>query len=177
MSEGAAALLKEEIEFGRKASESQGKAKQFEIIAKVKRLESEGLISGVSRGSAELWEEELGAEEGEGVLEYIIKAAQKALEQQSSGQENSSTENESSDEAAFKFYEQGLAAYKEQNYDVAIKNFNQSLKYNPGVWQTHQYVGACYLAIGDEANAKKSYSKSLELNPENSELREWLMTH
>ncbi len=175
MSEGASALLKEEIEFGRKVSGTQIKAKQVEIIAKIKRLESEGLITGVSGADIEeLWKEEIGEEKREGVLEHIISTAKEALKQE---KEAISAEDTGQDEEAFKYYEQGLEAYKEENYEGAIRYFNQSIKYNPHVWQTHQYVGSCYLALGDEENAKKAYRKSLELNPENSELKVWIETH
>jgi flagellar motor switch protein FliG len=177
MSEGAAALLKEEIEFGKKATESQIKAKQVEIIAKIKHLESEGMISGVSgSGAEELWKEELGEGAKEGVLEEIIEVAHQALKKQEKINKEGASE-EGSDETAFEYYELGLQAYKEEDYEGAIKNFSQSIKHNSDIWQTHQYIGACYLALGDEESARSAYSKSLELNPGNSELKEWLETH
>lgn len=178
MSEGAAALLKEEIEFGKKVVESQIKAKQVEIIARIKRLESEGIISGITKaGTEELWAEEIGEEEKEGVLEHIIEVAQQALKEKETMETSTAAEGGDKDETAFKFYEQGLQAYKEENYEAAIRYFNQSIKYNPGVWQAHQYIGSCYLALGDEGNAKVAYQRSLELNPENTELKEWIETH
>lgn len=176
MSEGAAALLKEEIEFGRKVTESQIKQKQLKIVAKVKQLEMEGTITGITGGmSQELWEEEIGEEEKEGVLEDIIEAAHQALDKkQAIESQESGTE---SDEVAFNYYKEGLQAYKNEDYEEAITRFSQSIKHNPEVWQTYQYLGSCYLAIGDEENARQAYSKSLELNPENTELKEWLDAH
>lgn len=176
MSEGAAALLKEEIEFGRKVTDSQIKTKQMDIIARIKRMESEGLISGVTgAGSKEFWVEELGEGEKEGVLEHIISAAQNALKEKESLEAGHS--GEPNDDIAFNYYEQGLEVYKEEKYEDAIKFFNQSIKYNPSVWQTYQYIGSCYLALDDEINAKESYNKSIELNPDNAELKEWVEAH
>lgn len=181
MSEGAAALLKEEIEFGKKVSGTQIKAKQVEIISKIKMLESEGLIAGIAGGGdEELWREEIGEDEKEGVLEKIIKAAQHALDEKenlelAAGED--SLDKGGDDELSFQFYEQGLEAYKQEDYDTAIRYFNQSIKYNPNIWQSHQYIGSSYLALGDEENAKEAYEKALELNPENTQLREWLESH
>ncbi|MBN2407029.1 MAG: hypothetical protein JXJ19_04980 [Elusimicrobia bacterium] len=181
MSEGAAALLKEEIEFGRSVTEAQIRGKQQFIVSKIKQLESQGTISGATRGGSEaLWEEELGEKEKEGVLEGIIEAAHQALKQKElleSSQAAAGGAAASNDEAAFEFYEKGLQAYKDTDYDTAIRNFSQSLKFNPSVWQTHQYLGTCYLSVGDEENAKKSYQESLRLNPDNAELKEWVAAH
>ena len=173
MSEGAAALLKEEIEFGKKVTEAEIKGKQSQVVAKIKQLESEGTIKGVTgAGGDELWKEELGEEEKTGVLEEIIKAAKSAISKKEAIEKDADVGSQ--DEVAFNFYEQGLNAYKVENYEEAIKQFSQSIEYNPNVWQTYQYLGSCYTAIGDDENAKTAYRKSLELNPENAELKEFL---
>ena len=94
-----------------------------------------------------------------------------------SNRQKACSQEGNTDEEAFEFYQKGLDAYKEENYEEAIEYFRQSLRYNSDVWQTHQYLGTCYLAIGDDTSAKRSYSKSLQLNPDNPELKEWLQTH
>ncbi|MFC2092080.1 FliG C-terminal domain-containing protein [Elusimicrobiota bacterium] len=178
MSEGAAALLKEEIEFGRMVSESEIKVKQGEIISKVKQLEAEGMISGLSgAGVEELWEEEIGTEKEEGVMKHIIDAAHHALSQEKTKMADAGMDVGDKDEVAFEYYQKGLQAYKDEDYAEAIEQFQWSIKYNPDVWQTHQYVGSCYLATGDDESAKKAYGKSLQLNPDNSELKSWLQSH
>jgi len=178
MSEGAAALLKEEIEFGRQVTEGQIKEKQLEIVRKLKELEEQGIISGLTGAAGdELWDEELGEEEREGVLEDIIKAAQEAIAKKETMEQDAAAEAGDTDEVAFQYYEQGLQAYKQEDYEQAVEFFSKSIEYNSRVWQTYQYLGSCYLALGDESSAKQAYSKSLELNPENSELRQWLETH
>ncbi len=180
MSEGAAALLKEEIEFGRNITEAQMKEKQLGIVNKIKELQRRGAIEGIAGPAGdELWEEELGEEEKEGVLEGIIKAAQEALrkkdEMEASGSRN--TSGAADDELAFEEYEKGLNAYKQEDYEKAVEHFSRSAEYNPSVWQTYQYLGTCYLALGEESEAKRAYSRSLELNPSNTELQEWLESH
>ncbi len=177
MSEGAAALLKEEIEYGRNVTGEQIKNSQRGIVAKIKELEADGTITGVTgEGTAELWEEELGEEEKESVLENIINAAKEAIEEKEN-MESPPKEETNNDEIAFKFYEKGLEAYKNENYSQAVQQFQQSLQYNPDIWQTHQYMGSCYLAMGEESKAKASYKKSLQLNPDNQELKEWVEVH
>jgi len=184
MSEGAAALLKEEIEFGRNITDAQMKEKQLMIVTKIKELERGGVISGVTgAGSEELWEEELGEENKEGVLENIIDAAHEALKKKEelevaeAAAGISSAASGADDELAFEEYEKGLEAYKNEEYEEAVKHFNKSVRYNPSVWQTYQYLGTCYLSLNDEASAREAYSRALELNPSNTELRAWLEAH
>ncbi|MDA3793030.1 MAG: tetratricopeptide repeat protein, partial [Elusimicrobia bacterium] len=178
MSEGAAALLKEEIEFGKKLTGGQIKNKQQEIVAKIKELESDGTISGVTgAGTAELWDEELGEDDKEAVLEGIIEAAHEALDKKKEEEVSSVAAGANDDETAFKFYEQGLQAYKKEDYNGAIEKFERSQEYNASIWQTHQYLGSCYMALANEAKAKEEYQKSLSLNPDNAELAEWVKTH
>ncbi|MFC2061809.1 FliG C-terminal domain-containing protein [Elusimicrobiota bacterium] len=178
MSEGAAALLKEEIEFGRNVTGGQIKAAQQDIVIKIKQMESDGSISKVTKaGSEELWDEEIGEDKKEGVLEGIIKAAQEALDKKESLEGDEPQFDKNRDEIAFEYYEKGLGAYRNGDYSEAIEQFNTSLEYNSDIWQSHQYIGTCYMALGDEEKAKQAYTESLMLNPENTELREWMETH
>ncbi len=177
MSEGAAALLKEEIEFGKKMTEEQIKQKQMEVVAKIKDLETSGSIAPVTGASKEeLWVEELGEGEKEGVLEEIIKAAQEAYDKKQE-LEAAEAAGRQDDEAAFESYRKGLELYKHQDYDNAIKEFNKSIASNPSLWQSYQYIGSCYLALDNQDGAKKAYRKALELNPSNEQLRQWLESH
>ncbi len=177
MSEGAAALLKEEIEFGKKLTEEQIKQKQMEVVAKIKDLEASGSISSVTGASKEeLWVEELGEGEKEGVLEEIIKAAQEAYDKKQQ-LEAAEAVGQQDDEAAFESYRKGLELYKKEDYENAIKEFNKSIASNPSLWQSYQYIGSCCLALDNEAGAKKAYQKALELNPSNQQLRQWLNSH
>lgn len=59
---------------------------------------------------------------------------------------------------------------KAKQYDMAIKYYQASINTNP-TYQAYQFMGTAYYYKGDMANAKAAYEKSLELNPNNPQVR------
>ena len=53
---------------------------------------------------------------------------------------------------------------------MAIKYYQASINTNP-TYQAYQFMGTAYYYKGDMANAKAAYEKSLELNPNNPQVR------
>ena len=163
MPEEAIAVLKEEMEFGKPATDQNIFDAQLKIVETIKRLESEGRIA-IRKGLevSGLDEDEINREERINLL--------KELEQMSSSKV---TDNEK----AFQFYNAGIDYYKAGKYEEAISEFKKSLEYNDSIWQTYQYIGSCYYTLGNEKDAFDFYKKALEINPDNKELSNWLKTH
>lgn len=59
---------------------------------------------------------------------------------------------------------------KAKQYDMAIKYYQASINTNP-TYQAYQYLGTAYYYKGDMANAKTAYESSLQLNPNNPQVR------
>jgi len=59
---------------------------------------------------------------------------------------------------------------KAGQYDKAIQYYNASAKTQP-TYQAYQFLGTAYYKKGDTANAKAAYEKSLQLNPNNTGVR------
>lgn len=59
---------------------------------------------------------------------------------------------------------------KAKQYDMAIKYYQASINTNP-TYQAYQYLGTAYYYKGDMANAKAAYENSLQLNPNNPQVR------
>ncbi len=59
---------------------------------------------------------------------------------------------------------------KAKQFDMAIKYYQASINTNP-TYQAYQYLGTAYYYKGDMANAKAAYEQSLQLNPNNPQVR------
>lgn len=56
------------------------------------------------------------------------------------------------------------------NYDEAIKNYTQAIKFNPNIFEYHFGLGFAYHSKGDLESAIKEYRTALKLNSNNAEL-------
>jgi len=165
MAEAAQKLLSEEMEYGVPATQAQINQKRHDILATIQRLATEGKIDlGERRRWKLLDESEISEEKGARLLE----------EEPS---DNVETPVQPDNERAFEHYNKGIELYQAGDAEAAIKEFEESLKYNNAVWQTHQYLGTCYYGLGREEEAVQAYRRALELNPENEDLRVWLQEH
>ena len=186
MSEGAAALLKEEMEFGKPVTAKRVEEIQRQILEVIHRLEREGKI--ILRVEDQRKEEEL--EEYIRSLEQgkvkVVKKTSSLMQQKAKLNEKEEADThklteESQDEVdrkkAEEHYNAGIKAYQEKRYEDAILEFTESIKYNNSIWQTFQYLGSAYYARGMGKEAICAYKKTLELNPGNNQLREWLASY
>jgi len=187
LTEAARRIVEEEMEAGRaaQASEIAIQEKRRQIIEKVRQLEAEGRISlGGVRRFAGIEPEELTA--GEEAIPNLMEEVEKELAEEEEREKErmerrlKELEGEEEEETvldndrAFEHFNKGVEYYRDGEYKRAIVEFEESLRYNPHIWQTYQYLGSAFFAIGDEENGLKNYEKSLELNPDNERLREWV---
>jgi len=70
-----------------------------------------------------------------------------------------------------KYIAAGNQFLKVKQYDKAIQYYQASINMNP-TWQGYAYLGTANYYKGDMTNAKASYTKSLELNPNNPGVRQ-----
>lgn len=68
----------------------------------------------------------------------------------------------------------GYALLQRGRVEDAIEIFEMNVEAYPDAWNTYDSLGEGYLAAGDLERAKRSYRRSLELNPENDNARRML---
>jgi len=161
LSEGGRALVREEMEFGKPVTPAQVEEQRREIEKIVRKLAAENKIT-------------LGAESGErkgiiieGKLEKIDLSKRELAEEE----EKQAVYDP---KKAMEHFQNGLRAYQGGNVDLAIKELQKSIEYNPNSWQVYQLLGNCYYSRRLIKEAIASYEKALSLNPGNMQLKRWL---
>jgi flagellar motor switch protein FliG len=159
LSEGGRALVKEEMEFGKPVTQAQVEEQRREIEKIVRRLAAENRITLGTEGS------EKKSVIIEGKLEKIdLSKRETAEEKQPVYDPQKATEH----------FQNGLRAYQGGNIDLAIRELQKSIEYNPNSWQVYQLLGNCYYSRRLIKEAIASYEKALSLNPGNIQLKRWL---
>src|SRR5680860_1635692 len=68
----------------------------------------------------------------------------------------------------------GYTFLEENKINEALEIFKLNATIYPNAWNTYDSLGEAYAAAGNKKLAIENYQKSLELNPENDNGREWL---
>ncbi|MFA5857906.1 MAG: FliG C-terminal domain-containing protein [Elusimicrobiota bacterium] len=156
LSENGRAMLKEEIEFGRPVTTAEIEEERRKIEKLVERLDKENKIAVRPEGDAK--------------KAIIIEGRLERLKIGPAGSAGSFADPQK----AAEHYQKGMRAYQAGNIDLAIKEFEESLNYNPNLWQVAQLLGNCYVSRGLLQQAVSAYEKSLAVNPNNVQLRNWV---
>ncbi|MFN8206527.1 MAG: OmpA family protein [Bacteroidales bacterium] len=72
----------------------------------------------------------------------------------------------SSSKKAVRFLEEGLKAYQDRDYKLAISNLGEALKADPAFYEAGFLLGDIYIETGDKHKAIEVYQKSLALKPD-----------
>ncbi len=68
----------------------------------------------------------------------------------------------------------GFRFYGEGNYNSAVEYCKKAVDANPKYWQAYQTMGNAYYKMGKLDDAQTAYQKSLEINPENPGLHQFV---
>jgi flagellar motor switch protein FliG len=148
MSANAAAILKEEMEYGRPITEPEIEEERKKMINLIKQLEKDGKVFIREKPKTD-------------VLEGI-EAEQPVGETQEG--ENSYEE----------YFNAGVQTYEAGQFEEAVSYFEYCLQLDPSNAGIYQYLGNSYYSLGRTQEAVASFEKALELNPEDQGLRAWL---
>jgi Flp pilus assembly protein TadD len=160
MSAGAAALLKESMDYGRALTPEQVDDERKKLMDVISKAERDGKITTRKRRKMSMLEGEEAADEPMSL---------------NLGQGKSTTATPAVDpQQAAEHLKAGMAQYQEGQYAEAIQSFHYSLQAEPNQWQVYQYLGAAYYAQGMTTQAMGAYERMLELNPSDPALREWV---
>lgn len=147
MSEGAQALVREEMDYGRPMTREQIEEEQNKIIELIKKMEQEGKIYLKEREKTFL----IDASE-------VVVAKKRVLEQS----------------PGYDYYIAGVNFYQQGDYQNAIIYLQYATELDPQLYEAFQYLGNIYYETGNYQQALEYYKKVVELNPEDKEFEEWV---
>jgi tetratricopeptide (TPR) repeat protein len=158
MSAGAAALLKESMDYGRPLTPEQIDEERKKLMDIVSKAERDGKINIRKRRKMSMLEGEEATDEPADLRLGQAKAAASAADPAQAAQH----------------FQTGLDFYQQGNYAEAVQSFHYSLQAHPNQWQVYQYLGAAYYAQGMATQAMGAYERMIELNPTDEGLRQWV---
>jgi len=186
LSEAAVKLVDEESEAGRAATatEAQVTTQRRAIIAKIRAMEAEGKIDLGGAKEIVVLQDELASVSARSIMEEVDEEIEKEKQREDNRIKRREKIGMVADsvpvldnEKSFEHYSRGGEYFQEGNYEDAILEFEESIQYNPEIWQTYQFLGSALYAQGREAAAVRAWEKCLELNPDNEDLKKWLEEH
>ncbi len=159
MSAGAAALLKESMDYGRPLTPDQVEEERKNLMDLITRLEKENKISIRKKQKMGILEGEEAADDSEPLHLTFGK---------------SSPGTPKADPAkAQECFQQGAAFYEQGNYSEAVRCFHEATQAQSDHWQSYQYLGTCYAAQGMVNEASGAYERMCEINPDPA-LKAWV---
>jgi flagellar motor switch protein FliG len=157
MSAGAAALLKESMDYGRPLTPDQIEEERKNLMDLVTKLEKEGKITLRKKKKMGILEGEEAADDSEPLhIDFGAKAKPKA--DPAKAQER---------------LQAGMAMFEQGNYPEAIKCFHEATQAQGDLWQAYQYLGTAYSAQGMVNEAAGAFERMCELNPDEN-LKAWV---
>jgi len=161
MSAGAAALLKESMDYGRPLTPEQIEEERKRLIDLIVKLERDGKITIRKKRKAGILEGEEAADDSEPLkMEAGKSAAPK-------------TEFQPDPARAQEAFQAGSQFYQQGQYPEALQQFHAAVQADPNFWQGYQYLGAVYAAQGMVDQAAGAYERMCEINPDPS-LKTWV---
>ena len=149
MSEGAQALVREEMDYGRPMTREQIEEEQNKILELITKMESEGKIYVKERTKTFMID----------AKEVIDIAAKERVIENSAG---------------YEYYVQGVNFYDNGDLNNAVEYFNYSLQLDPNLYESYQYLGNIYYNSGDYSIALEYFKKVVQLNPKDKDFVQWV---
>ncbi len=160
MSAGAAALLKESMDYGRPLTAEQIEEERKNLMDLIGKLEKEGKINIRKKRKAGILEGEEAADDSaplsfNGAPAPLPAAAVKPVAKPAGDPEK-----------AQEFLQIGAGLYEQGQYPEAIQNFHYAIQAHGDFWQAYQYLGSAYAAQGMVNEAMGAYERMLDINPD-----------
>ena len=151
MSAGAAALLKESMDYGRPLTPEQIEEERKNLIDLITKLDNEGKIVVRKKMKGGILDGEEAADDSEPLHLQSLRAKEEPAGDPVKAQEH---------------LQAGAALYEQGNVAEAIQQFHFAIQAQNTFWQAYQYLGAAYTAQGMVPQAAGAYERMAELNPD-----------
>lgn len=148
MSANAAAVLKEEMEYGRPLTPEEIEEERKRILDIVKQLEKDGKIFIREKPKSVVLEGAQDIVAGSATLGASVEFTE--------------------------YFNAGIQFYEAGQFDEAANYFEYCIEIDPNQAMAYQYLGNTYYSLGRVDEAIASFERALELNPEDQSLQEWL---
>jgi flagellar motor switch protein FliG len=161
MSSGAAALLKEEMEYGRPLTPEQIDDERKKILDTIKILERDNKIVVREHDKHTLLqgEEEIAESDWEGIAGSALSAHAAA---------GSPTQN------VYDYYQAGVQMFEAGNTNEALSYFVYCVQADPSLWQAYQYLGTIYYQTNQLQESLRAFENAIRLNPGNTDIQAWI---
>jgi flagellar motor switch protein FliG len=163
MSAGAAALLKESMDYGRPLTPEQIDEERKNLMDLIGKLEKDGKITIRKKRKSGILEGEEAADDSEPLH----------LRQPGVPSAKPAPASPADAAKAQELFQAGAAQYEQGQYSDAVQQFHFAIQAQPDFWQAYQYLGAAYNAQGMVNEAMGAYERMTELNPDPA-LRTWV---
>ncbi|MDE1976771.1 MAG: hypothetical protein KGI84_05885, partial [Elusimicrobia bacterium] len=174
MSAGAAALLKESMEYSQNITPAQIEEERAKIIDTVKVLEKEGKIA-------------IRNKEGGGY--DLVEGMQEELSAQNKRQERFAAAKHKNEPAALpggseaqvpadpaqaqNYLSAGVSFHDAGQFDQSIPYLEYAVSLDQNLWQARQYLGSALYQLGRTPEALAQYEKMLEVHPD-PQIQQWV---
>ena len=179
MSQGGAALLKEEMEFGRPITEDSIEQERQMILNKVKELEKGGKITIREKIKISVFESEDATSPLNPSLTdeptFSSKTNTPNTLQNTKNAPMQPPQNEPNPNPdAQNYYSYGDQLYQQGQYTEAISYLQYAIQVDPQMAQAYQLLGHCYYSSQMMQEALQQYEIALNLSPNDEELKTWI---
>ena len=147
MSEGAQALVKEEMDYGRPMTKEQIEEEQNKILELIRKMEQEGKIYLKEREKT-----------------FLIDASEVVTSKPRKIEES----------PGYEYYIAGVDFYQQGDYENAISYLQYAVELDPQLYEALQYLGNIYYETGNYQQALECYKKVVELNPQDKDFANWV---
>jgi len=168
MSAGAAALLKESMDYGRPLTNDQIEEERKNLIDLITKLDKDGKITVRKKVKGGILDGEEAADDSEPL--HLMSTRGAATEAPPATE----TVPMGDPVKAQEFLQAGAALYEQGQLAEAIQQFHFATQAQNTFWQAYQYLGAAYAAQGMIPQAAGAYERMLELNPDPA-LKTWVL--
>lgn len=164
MSTGAAALLREAMEYGTRVTADQVDGARREILNKIQEMEAQGKV--VVREKKE-------SHALEGLEEEAAAAESRRRKWAKEAPSETSAAPGASPAEAASYLQAGVGYYEAGQYEASLPYFQQVLDLDPNQAETYQYMGGALYALGRVPEALAYYDRLLVMKPD-PQLRSWV---
>jgi tetratricopeptide (TPR) repeat protein len=178
MSGGAAALLKESMEYAKDLSPAQIDEERAKIMDVVKVLEKEGKINIREKAEegidlVEGMQEELSAMQHRQERFSAARKTQAGAGEPAASRPAPAAETAADPAQAQSYFSAGVSYFDAGQAEASLQYFQYSLTLDPSLWQAHQYIGNILYQSGRTAEALQHLEQLLALNPD-PQIRQWV---
>ncbi|OGR97641.1 MAG: hypothetical protein A2902_06760 [Elusimicrobia bacterium RIFCSPLOWO2_01_FULL_64_13] len=175
MSQGGAALLKEEMEYGRAITDEQVEQEKQNILNTVRKMEEDGRIHVRDKKKISIFDsEDATSPLTPSMPEDDLALGRRGAPAADAPFAEARTGGGAAAAGASDYLAYGSQLYSESKFEEAIPYFQYAVEQDPSHAEALQLLGHSYYGLGMIPEALRCYDALLALTPEDEEMRRWV---